>query len=105
MKSRDQTSVLLYVDQGPNGEAAAADRYALFYRNGVFPNCGPEGDACRHWWSNVPQGFSCGKGAAGPDNFDIFVPVDCFEIIVKVVKDEDCDEVPGNDCFDFPNWG
>ena len=28
------------LDKGPNGEGAAADRYAVFYRNGDFPNCG-----------------------------------------------------------------
>ena len=30
----------LDLDKGPNGEGAAADRYAVFYRNGDFPNCG-----------------------------------------------------------------
>ena len=30
----------LDLDKGPNGEGAAADRYAVFYRNGDFPSCG-----------------------------------------------------------------
>ena len=28
------------LDKVPSGEGAAADRYAVFYRNGDFPNCG-----------------------------------------------------------------
>ena len=66
----------------------------------------PRKCAFRPWWSKIPQGFSCGKGVSGPDYFDEFVPVDCFEIIVKVVKAESCYNNPdlGEDCFNFVNW-
>ena len=28
------------IDRGPTGEGAEAVRFAVFYRNGTFPNCG-----------------------------------------------------------------
>ena len=80
--------------------------YEIIIKNQPLTFIGSDGEFCENWWSNIPQGFSCGKGVSGPDYFDEFVPVDCFEIIVKVVKAEPCYSNPdlGEDCFNFVNW-
>ena len=78
----------------------------MYYQKSKWTFIGSDGEFCSNWWSKIPQGFSCGKGVSGPDYFDEFVPVDCFEIIVKVVKAESCYNNPdlGEDCFNFVNW-
>ena len=94
---------------GPNGEVAVAERYAVFYRNGVWPGTGPD-EECSFvdWTSKFPQGFSCGLAVTQPNGcyFDQFVPIDCSEVILKVASPRRCndDEDFEDDCFDFPNW-
>ena len=106
---------------GPSGEAAWADRYAVFYKNGTYdfgrPDCA--------WYNQLPQGFSCGKGSVPIQEcdrgFERFIPVPCNEIVLKVAKKERCprdqihydeddggeynlDEFAGEDCFAGVNW-
>ena len=77
---------------------------------------GPKRDC--DWYSQIPQGFSC--GVAAPPKYGCtngFVPVDCSEVVLKVVNPRSCkncrsvkivgmsgsicDEPPyGGDCVD-----
>ena len=94
---------------GPNGEKAMADQYAIFYKRGTYTI---HQTPC-FWQNNIPQGFSCGVGAkpderCGPGN-DIFVPVDCNELVLKVAKkmcdcNEDGESIRDADCFDGVRW-
>ena len=49
---------------GPSGEAAWADRYAVFYKNGTYdfgrPDCA--------WYNQLPQGFSAEKDLYQSEN-------------------------------------
>ena len=90
---------------GPNGEKAMADQYAIFFKKGTYTI---HQTPC-FWQNHIPQGFSCGVGAkpdkrCGPSN-DIFVPVDCDELVLKVAKkmcdcNEDGESIRDADCFD-----
>lgn len=103
-------------DKGPNGEEAYSDMYAVFYRSGPIDAMteklkqSTKGDLSCSWWAQIPQGFSCGRGAPPDPNcerrFERYVPTDCSNIIVKVAakkcqkyyctKCEDCYEEFGN---------
>jgi len=107
-------------DKGPNGEQAYSDMYAVFYRSGSMDmviNALKESkgvDLSCSWWAQLPQGFSCGRGAPEDPNcrsrFDRYVPTDCSNIIVKVADKkcqkyyckncEDCYELFGNCNYD-----
>jgi len=90
--------------QGPSGEMAASENYMAFYVNKTVP--------VEFWIDSFPQGFSCGKAAPPPSGsrFDIFLPVDCSEVAVKVAemkgcrRSQDSEAQNTDDCFDFPNW-
>ena len=94
---------------GPNEEQAFADRHAVFYRNGTFTFTYPTGTRDREgcdWWSQVPQGFSCGRAVKRNQCFfEQFVPTPCSEVILKVATFRSCKKGDfANDCFDFPNY-
>jgi len=118
-------------DKGPNGEETYSDVYAVFYRSGsmdVLINAMKESkgvDLSCEWWAQLPQGFSCGRGApkdpnCGAGRFERFVPTDCSSIIVKVADKkcpkyyckncEDCYEefgscLPSKDRLAYPDLG
>ena len=83
--------------KGPNGEVARADKYAIFYRNGTWPDSVKLGrNKTCDWSSNIPEGFSCGRGIFHPPEegecghgFRRFVPVHCSEVVLKVANPRD----------------
>jgi len=85
-------------EKGPNGEKAYSDMYAVFYRSepidvmlNFLSQSKGEDLSCR-WWAQLPQGFSCGRGAAKDPacgRWERYVPTDCSNIIVKV-SDKKC---------------
>ena len=98
------------LETGPNEEMAISERYAVFYRNGTFTFTYPREDrdeAGCDWFSQIPQGFSCGLGVTTTNHcvFDQFVPTPCSEVILKVATMRSCKDGDfGNDCFDMTNW-
>ena len=92
---------------GPNNESALADEFAVFYKNLTLPQTQKGKDMTCKWWYKLPQGFSCGKGAA-PDQtcggfFDTFTPVPCSQIEVKVLGSEAEVCPPGNGGISRPS--
>jgi len=103
------------ISKGPNNETAFADVYAVFYKRGsvdefsfgsktIYKEC--------DWYSQLPQGFSCGRGTSADrscSRFERFEPVSCSEIVVKVASRK-CERYEKNleeqnkTCFQFPNW-
>ena len=93
---------------GPNGEMASADVFAVFYKNGTFnfnrPDCA--------WYNQLPQGFSCGKGAEPirecNRGFERYEPVPCHEIVLKIAIDRclrgDIETRNQPDCITYVNW-
>jgi len=77
--------------RGPNNETARADEFMVFFKNLTIPETVDGQNITCHWIYKLPQGFSCGKGApadpACDDGLgrDIFTPVPCSEIEVKVL--------------------
>ena len=76
---------------GPNVERATADMFAVFFRSGEHKVSSlPKVEDC-NWFDKLPQGFSCGRGAPADPNcgksfFDIFVPVSCDELVLKIAS-------------------
>ena len=99
---------------GPNRsmkkKQALAEKYAVFYRNGTFTFTYPERKRDREgcdWFSQFPQGFSCGLGVTPTNHchFDQYVPTPCSEVILKVATPRFCHLGDfANDCFNYPNW-
>ena len=93
---------------GPNGEMASADVFAVFYKNGTFnfnrPDCA--------WYNQLPQGFSCGKGAEPirecNRGFERYEPIPCHEIVLKIAIDRclrgDIETRNQPDCITYVNW-
>jgi len=96
----------VFNQKGPNGEQAHSDMYAVFYRSGpidVFINAASQSkgeDLSCTWFAQLPQGFSCGRGApkdpACGNFFERYIPTDCSKIIVKV-SDKECQKYHKND--------
>ena len=94
--------------EGPNGEMATADVYAVFYKNGTFdfdrPKCA--------WFNQLPQGFSCGKGSKPirecNRGFERFLPIPCNEIVLKVATEQclfgDIETRTQPNCITYVNW-
>eukprot|EP00092_Neocalanus_flemingeri_P006462 GFUD01006966.1.p1 GENE.GFUD01006966.1~~GFUD01006966.1.p1 ORF type:complete len:488 (+),score=117.33 GFUD01006966.1:135-1598(+) len=105
--------------KGPRNETALADMYAVFYKQGTLDefainNHGRKKkvfQACK-WYSKLPEGFSCGRGAPVDEScgsFERFIPIKCSEIVVKVAqrfcKREEINlEDPKPDCHLYVNW-
>ena len=96
------------ISLGPNNERAMADEYVVLYNNMTVPQTYNGQDMSCAWFSKLPQGFSCGKGAP-PDEgckffppADIFTPVPCSEIVVKVLDSqaEHCPQREANARYD-----
>ena len=85
------------ISPGPNNETAWADEFVVFYNNLTPPETYDGNDLNCTWFYNLPQGFSCGKGAP-PDptcgeglsnfTFDTITPIPCSELEVKVLGSE-----------------
>jgi len=107
--------VLRDFSKGPNNEQAFADVYAVFYKRGsvdefsfgtktIYKEC--------EWYSQLPQGFSCGRGASADlscSHWERYEPVSCSEIVVKVFsrrceRNEKNLEEQNKTCFQYPNW-
>merc|ERR1719186_911537 len=107
------------ISKGPNNETAFADVYAVFYKRGsvdefsfdtkydtktAFKEC--------EWYSQLPQGFSCGRGASADlpcSRWERYVPVSCSAIVVKVAsrkceRNEKNLEEQNKTCFQYVNW-
>ena len=96
---------------------AVAEKYVIFYRNGTWPECNvnlhnggcEEPQPCNYEsnWSKIPQGFSCGKlleNENHSDCNDVFAPIDCSEVVVKVANPRNCQDGDfGDNCYDFPH--
>eukprot|EP00091_Calanus_sinicus_P011024 TRINITY_DN2514_c0_g1_i4.p1 TRINITY_DN2514_c0_g1~~TRINITY_DN2514_c0_g1_i4.p1 ORF type:complete len:198 (-),score=37.20 TRINITY_DN2514_c0_g1_i4:86-679(-) len=100
-------SSLQLSSKGPYNETARADIYAVFYKQGTLDYF----DASK-WFSKLPQGFSCGRGAPKDESsrpFERFIPIECNKIVVKVAsrfcnRDENNLEDPRPDCHLHVNW-
>merc|ERR1712179_35472 len=82
--------------------------YAVFYRSGPIDVMVKSAsqykgkDLSCSWWAQLPQGFSCGRGAAKDpacSNWERYLPTDCSNIIVKV-SDKKCQKYYCNNCED-----
>jgi len=95
------------LSKGPYNETARADIYAVFYKQGTLDTW----PACT-WFSKLPQGFSCGRGAPADrscNRFERFTPIECNKIVLKVAsrfcsRDEQNLDDPSPDCHLRVNW-
>ena len=105
------------IPYGPMNEFAIADRYRVFYRKGSLDNIMYKDksgnlvptieflhqfankkkyynkyNCLADWLSKVPEGFSCAKPVPSVREYchEIYEPVDCSKMIVKVAPKEIC---------------
>ena len=103
--------------RGPQDERAMADTYAVFYKRGTIDGftIGRKTiyTACK-WYSQLPQGFSCGRGVPADtscdgDRWERYETVPCDQVVVKLAKRRcergEKDLLNGNPgCFSGVNW-
>jgi len=119
----------IWINSGDAGEVNTwADMYAVFFKHGSvdeFTIPAREGGRAKtlfqdcHWYQQLPQGFSCGRGApkdpsCGRGYFERFEQVSCSEVEVKVASSH-CEHTRGEErvkdvlnpnpsCFMGINW-